>query len=69
LSEAGELAWEAVDLAGRGKGAQAMCKWRKIFGDHFPEPPGGCGSSAAGPAAAVAGTAAAKRPIKDLAQG
>lgn len=69
LSEAAELAWEAVDLAGRGKGAQAMCKWRKIFGDIFPEPPGGCGSSAAGAGAAAAGTAAAKRPIKDLAQG
>lgn len=68
LSEAAELAWEAVDLAGRGKGAQAMCKWREIFGDIFPEPPGGCGSGAAG-AAAAAGVAAAKRPIRDLAQG
>jgi predicted nucleotidyltransferase len=65
LSEAAELAWEAVDLAGRGKGAQAMCKWRKIFGDIFPEPPGGCGSGAA----AAAGAAAGKRPIRDLAQG
>lgn len=66
LGEAAELAWEAVDLAGRRKGAQAMCKWREIFGDIFPEPPGGCGSGGAG---AAAGAAAAKRPIRDLAQG
>ncbi len=67
LLEAAELAWHAIDLAGRGKGAQAMCKWQEIFGDIYPEPPGGCGSRGAG--VATGGAVVAKRPIRDLAQG
>lgn len=44
LSDAADHANRAVEAAGRGETRQAMCLWRKVFGDIFPEPPGGCDS-------------------------
>lgn len=74
LSEAADLAWRAVDAAARGETATAMCLWRQVFGDAYPEPFGGCsGSGASVVGAAAAGTATTwarpKRPIKDAPQG
>lgn len=67
LTAAAELAWRAVDLAANNKSAQAMCTWRQLFGDIYPEPPGGCDGG--GGAAAVGIAAQPKRPIKDTPQG
>jgi Second Messenger Oligonucleotide or Dinucleotide Synthetase domain len=76
LAEAAELAWRAVDAAGRGETATAMCLWHQVFGDVYPEPTGGCsGSGAAVVGAAAAAVASAKgwsrpkRPIRDAPQG
>jgi hypothetical protein len=75
LAEAADLAWRAVDAAGRGDTATAMCLWRQVFGDIYPEPAGGCsgsGAAAAGAAAVVAsvkGWTRPKRPIRDAPQG
>jgi predicted nucleotidyltransferase len=76
LAEAADLAWRAVDAAGRGEMATAMCLWRQVFGNVYPEPTGGCsgsGAAAVGAAAAVAasakGWARPKRPIRDAPQG
>ena len=73
FAEAADLAWRAVGVAGRGETATAMCLWRQVFGDVYPEPLGGCsgsGASVVGAAAAAAGTwATPKRPIRDAPQG
>lgn len=75
LAEAADLSWRAVDAAGRDDAATAMCLWRQVFGDAYPEPDGGCsgtGSAVVGAAAAAAVTAAVrrpKRPIRDAPQG
>lgn len=42
LSDAAEHAARAVECAARKESAQAMCHWREVFGDIYPEPPGGC---------------------------
>jgi hypothetical protein len=60
----------AVQADRDGKSRTAMCLWRKVFGDIYPEPSGGCGGS--GPAVIGAGAAAVsvpKRPIVDAPQG
>lgn len=75
LAEAADLAWRAVDAAGREDAATAMCLWRQVFGDVYPAPDGGCsgsGAAAVGAAAAVAavkGWSRPKRPIRDAPQG
>jgi hypothetical protein len=42
LSRAADEAHRALEAAARNETAQAMCRWRKVFGDIYPEPPGGC---------------------------
>lgn len=42
LDEAAGLAWRAVNAQDAGDSDRAGCLWRGVFGDAFPEPPGGC---------------------------
>ena len=66
---AAENAAAAVEAAEREEGRSAMCRWRKVFGETYPEPPGGCDGSGAAllPAAAIA--AAPKRKVVNAPQG
>ncbi len=64
LERAAESAAAAVEAAERGEGRRAMCLWRKVFGNIYPEPIGGCGGS--GPAVIPA---VPKRKIVDAPQG
>lgn len=59
LEEAADASWRAVAAADRGDTDLAACYWRKVFGDIFPAPPGGCDGFELG-AAAAAGTAFAQ---------
>lgn len=42
LKEAADIAAHAVAWEREGDEHQAICCWRAIFGEAFPEPPGGC---------------------------
>lgn len=65
LQEAADGAYLALAAERRGDVDAAICQWRKVFGDKFPEPPGGCGRSTGGkPAATVL-----PRLIRDTPQG
>ena len=65
---AADTAWRAVDAAGRGHTDKAMCLWRKLFGDIYPEAPGGCDGAGQSGIAAVP-LVRPKRPIVDAPQG
>ena len=74
LLEAADLAWRANAAAARDEIATARCLWNQVFGDAYPEPPGGC----TGTGATVVGAAVAaakglvtrpKRAIRDAPQG
>lgn len=69
LEEAAGIAWRAVDAAGHGDDERAMCLWREIFGDIFPEPPGGCAKAKGAPALIGAAAARPKRRVVDAPQG
>lgn len=70
LTKAAEAAWRAVEAEARGDTDEAACLWRAIFGDIFPEPPGGCGNGTAAAAGAAAVTVARpRRPVRDAPQG
>lgn len=74
LNEAADLSWRAVTAAERGETDLAACYWRKLFGEIFPEPEGGCsnllGLGAVGAAAAtVAITPTVRRPARHNPQG
>lgn len=43
LASAADIAARAVEAAANGEKQNAQCLWRKVFGDIFPEPYGGCG--------------------------
>lgn len=43
LDGAASNAWKAVNAQEAGESERAACLWRQVFGDDFPEPPGGCG--------------------------
>jgi hypothetical protein len=43
LEQAAEISFRAEDARERGETDEAACLWRKLFGDAFPEPEGGCG--------------------------
>jgi hypothetical protein len=64
LSSAADAAARAIEADARGEGRRAMCLWRDVFGDIFPEPFGGCG---AGGAALI--PAVPKRKVVDAPQG
>jgi hypothetical protein len=68
LDAAADIAWRAVDAAGRGHTDKAMCLWHKLFGDIYPEPPGGCDGGGQSGIAAVP-LVRPKRPIVDAPQG
>ena len=65
LEKAARYAAAAVEASARGESSRAMCLWRQVFGDIYPEPYGGCGS---GPGLAPV-PAAPKRRIVDAPQG
>lgn len=44
LAAAADLAARAIEADVSGEMSNAQCLWRKVFGDIFPEPYGGCGS-------------------------
>lgn len=75
LAAAAKVSWEAVVAQEQGETDHAVCLWRSVFGEVFPEPPGGCPANESNPA--VVGTAAAAagvgtvrpRPIRDAPQG
>lgn len=73
LRDASDLAWRAVDAQSRGAEDEAMCLWRQLFGDIYPEPTGGCDGT--GEAAVTTNAVAAvplvrsRRPIRDAPQG
>jgi Second Messenger Oligonucleotide or Dinucleotide Synthetase domain len=71
FAKAAEAAWRAVEAEGRDDTDEAACLWRAIFGDIFPEPPGGCGNGRGrGPAAAAAAIPARpRRQVRDAPQG
>jgi hypothetical protein len=77
LREAADVAARAVAADQRKDYDAAVCLWRSVFGNDFPEPPDGCpgtGTASAsallfGAAAAVAAPAAIRRPVKDAPQG
>jgi hypothetical protein len=64
LAMAADIANRAVEAEANGEKQHAQCLWRKVFGDIFPEPYGGCGGINAGMPAAVP-----KRRVVDSPQG
>ena len=42
LDEAAGDAWKAINAQNVGDTDRAACRWRKVFGDDFPEPDAGC---------------------------
>jgi hypothetical protein len=73
LSTAATVSWEAVSAQEQGETEHAACLWRSVFGDVFPEPPGGCPSRKSTSRvirAAAAGVGTVRpRPIRDAPQG
>jgi Second Messenger Oligonucleotide or Dinucleotide Synthetase domain len=74
LEDAATTAWGAVQAEADGAIDRAMCMWRQVFGDIYPEPKGGCdGVSLVGPAAAAGTTVniapRLRRPVRDAPQG
>lgn len=79
LDEAASHAWKAVNAQDAGENDRAACHWRRVFGDDFPEPEGGCSDDDdSGSAAAFnIGTGATggaigidrPRPVTDVPQG
>lgn len=65
LSAAADLAAKAVEAAANGEKQNSQCLWRKVFGEIFPEPYGGCGSGGSGAAYAPV----PKRRVVDSPQG
>lgn len=71
LMTAAEPAWQAVNDAARGEEQAAMCGWRQVFGDIYPEPEGGCSRGERGTAIAAPAfiPAAAPRKVAYVEQG
>jgi hypothetical protein len=81
LDEAASDAWKAVNAQEAGETERAGCLWRRVFGEDFPQPDGGCGEEeeaedelgafniggAAGAAAAIG--VDRPRPVTDAPQG
>ena len=42
LEGAASHAWHAVNAQADGDTDEAICRWRKVFGEEFPQPEGGC---------------------------
>lgn len=67
LDEAAETAWRAYTLGRDGDDDAAVCAWRHLFGNDFPEPPDGCGAKGISGMPAV--ITSSPRPIADAPQG
>jgi hypothetical protein len=63
LAKAADLAARAVEAGANGEKQNSQCLWRKVFGDIFPEPYGGCGGSVGAPVVVP------KRQVVDSPQG
>jgi hypothetical protein len=64
LTGAAEQAWQAVNDAARDEENAAMCGWREVFGDIYPEPDGGCGAGRGKPAGFAAPAFIPSKPRK-----
>jgi hypothetical protein len=62
LSEAADIAAKAVAWEEQGEDHRAICSWRAVFGDDFPEPPGGCPGSDGGGRVEASGESGDARP-------
>ena len=69
LEEAAEISYRAEDARERGETDEAACLWRKLFGEAFPEPEGGCGGIEWGGAIGGLGVVSRPRKPKDTPQG
>jgi hypothetical protein len=76
IRHAARASWEAVTAQADGDTDRAACLWRSIFGDAFPEPPGGCEQTDGGNGAGALGVGLGigvgthnPRPVKDAPQG
>jgi hypothetical protein len=75
IHHAARASWEAVTAQTDGNTDRAACLWRSIFGDSFPEPPGGCqqsngeGAGGLGAGLMVGVGSTKRRPVKDAPQG
>ena len=63
LAKAADLAARAVEAEANGEKQNSQCLWRKVFGDIFPEPYGGCGGNIGAPIVVP------KRQVVDSPQG
>lgn len=64
LASAAALAASAVEAEANGEKSNAQCTWRKVFGDIYPEPYGGCGGGGG-----LVATPTPKRRVVDSSQG
>jgi hypothetical protein len=79
LDEAASDAWKAVNAQEADETDRAACLWRKVFGEDFPAPEGGCQDADEGDGIFNIGTGAAAgagaigvdrpRPVTDAPQG
>lgn len=76
LDAAASAAYHAVNAQERGEADQAACYWRKVFGDIFPEPEGGCSMIEPGGTGTglligtgIGGISEPRRPVKQVDQG
>ena len=74
ITAAAKASWEAVVAQEQGETDHAACLWWSIFGEAFPQPPGGCPPKKAKTSglvgAAAAGVGSVRpRPIRDAPQG
>jgi hypothetical protein len=75
IRHAARASWEAVNAQDDGDTDRAACLWRSIFGDAFPEPPGGCeqgngnGADLLGAGLMIGVGSTQQRPVKDAPQG
>jgi hypothetical protein len=75
VRHAARASWEAVNAQNDGDSDRAACLWHSIFGDAFPEPPGGCdqaggnGTGTLGAGLMIGVGSTTPRPVKDAPQG
>jgi len=75
IRHAARASWEAVTAQNDGDTDRAACLWHSIFGDAFPQPPGGCekadgnGAGKLGAGLVIGVGSVTPRPVKDAPQG
>lgn len=72
LDAAASASWHALIAQDRGETDRAACLWYSVFGDEFPQPPGGCpadtNGTGFGPFSIGVGSTST-RPVIDAPQG